>query len=228
MRATGQALSMTCWPRRSGWAMRRRTRRLRHRRSSTRRISLRCLAAVAFDCPGRSSDAVYIEGIRHISPLDIEYADDLGYRIKLLGHRGPDGARHRTARASNHGRRRPNRWHWSMASTMPSSIEGDTVGRSGACRAGVPVAGPTASAVVADLIDHCPRPPDGRRFVALRSGTGHSPPFAIAESMTGRAMFGCMVADQPGVIADIASELRNETVSRWKRSSSTGIRRKAM
>ena len=45
---------------------------------------LAILTSVAF---GSEVDfgAVHIEGIRHISALDIEYARELGYRIKLLG-----------------------------------------------------------------------------------------------------------------------------------------------
>jgi homoserine dehydrogenase len=45
---------------------------------------LAILASVAF---GRPVDlaGVYCEGIRHVSRLDIEFAEELGYRIKLLG-----------------------------------------------------------------------------------------------------------------------------------------------
>ena len=45
---------------------------------------LAILASVAFG--GKLNfDAVYIEGIRNISPLDIRFAEELGFRIKLLG-----------------------------------------------------------------------------------------------------------------------------------------------
>ena len=45
---------------------------------------LAILASVAF---GRPVDlaGVYAEGIRHVSRLDIDFAEELGYRIKLLG-----------------------------------------------------------------------------------------------------------------------------------------------
>ena len=45
---------------------------------------LALLAAVAF---GGAVDfaGVHVEGIRHVSALDIEFAEELGYRIKLLG-----------------------------------------------------------------------------------------------------------------------------------------------
>ena len=45
---------------------------------------LAILATVAFGC-SLDFDAVHIEGIRHVSPVDIAFAEELGYRIKLLG-----------------------------------------------------------------------------------------------------------------------------------------------
>ena len=45
---------------------------------------LAILAALAFGHPVRF-DAVYVEGIRRVSALDIAFAEELGYRIKLLG-----------------------------------------------------------------------------------------------------------------------------------------------
>ncbi len=45
---------------------------------------LAILAALAFGRPV-AFDAVYVEGIRRISALDIVFATELGYRIKLLG-----------------------------------------------------------------------------------------------------------------------------------------------
>src|SRR5271155_1873644 len=52
---------------------------------------LALLAAVAF---GTEVDlaSVSVEGIRHVSALDIEFAADLGYRIKLLGIARPSAA----------------------------------------------------------------------------------------------------------------------------------------
>ena len=45
---------------------------------------LSILASLAFGCQV-NFDAVHVEGIRHVSPMDIEFAAELGYRIKLLG-----------------------------------------------------------------------------------------------------------------------------------------------
>ena len=63
---------------------------------------LAILASLAFGRPV-DADGVYTEGIRHVSRLDIDFADELGFRIKLLGDRPADRARARTARSSVHG-----------------------------------------------------------------------------------------------------------------------------
>ncbi|HKW54210.1 MAG TPA: homoserine dehydrogenase [Stellaceae bacterium] len=169
---------------------------------------LALLAAVAF---GNAVDfkGVHVEGIRHISALDIEFADELGYRIKLLG----------LARLTDHGIEQ--RVHACMVPrATPIAhvegvynavvVEGDFVGRVLLEGRGAG-AEPTASAVVADLLD-----------IAV----GHwSPSFAIpAAALQARPSspisrhFGAsyvrlMVLDRPGVIADIAAALRDEQVS---------------
>ncbi|MBM3573873.1 MAG: homoserine dehydrogenase, partial [Alphaproteobacteria bacterium] len=96
-------------------------------------------------------NGVHIEGIRHVSSLDIDYADELGYRIKLLG----------IARRTEHGIEQ--RVHPCMVpkGTPIAHVEGvynavvaegDYVGRVVHEGRGAG-AGPTASAVVADLLD---------------------------------------------------------------------------
>jgi homoserine dehydrogenase len=167
---------------------------------------LAILAAVAFDIPA-DLGAIDVEGIRHISPLDIEYAGELGYRIKLLGTaaRTPHGIERRV-----HPTMVPENAPLALVDGADNAVvvEGDPVGRivlQGKGAGG----GPTASAVVADLIDIA----RGQRlasFVAspepglAASGIGvHDGPYYVR----------LMVRDQPGVIADIAAELRNEQVS---------------
>ena len=63
---------------------------------------LALLSALAFGCPP-DFEAVYTEGIRHIAPLDIAFASEMGYRIKLLGVDPPDRAWPRAAGPSEHG-----------------------------------------------------------------------------------------------------------------------------
>ena len=123
---------------------------LRHRRHRRRPQARRCSSALAFGCPPDFA-AVYTEGIRHVSPLDIAFASEMGYRIKLLG----------VARLTEHGLEQ--RVHPSMVriGTPISQVEGvfnavvaegdqvDTTLYAGRGAGG----GPTASAVVADLAD---------------------------------------------------------------------------
>ncbi|HUJ98729.1 MAG TPA: homoserine dehydrogenase [Stellaceae bacterium] len=169
---------------------------------------LALLAAVAF---GNAVDfaGVHVEGIRHVSALDIEFAAELGYRIKLLG----------LARLTPHGLEQ--RVHACMVprSTPIANVdgvfnavvvEGDFVGRVMLEGRGAG-AQPTASAVVADLID----------IAQGRWSQGFTVPAAALEARPAAPMarhigayyMRLMVVDRPGVIADIAAALRDEQVS---------------
>jgi homoserine dehydrogenase len=169
---------------------------------------LAILASVAF---GRPVDlkGVYAEGIRHISRLDIDFAEELGYRIKLLG----------IARLTDHGLEQ--RVHPCMVrrGTPIAAVEGvfnavvaegDFVGRVVLEGRGAG-AGPTASAVAADLVDiaagrHVPA--FGVPAAALKALPG-----AAMERHRGAYYTRLMVVDRPGVIADVAAALRDENVS---------------
>jgi homoserine dehydrogenase len=169
---------------------------------------LAILASVGF---GRPVDlrGVFAEGIRHVSRLDIDFAEELGYRIKLLG----------IARLTEEGLEQ--RVHPCMvprASPIAAVegvynavvAEGDFVGRVVLEGRGAG-AFPTASAIAADLVD-------------IAAGR-HVPPFGIAtadltpipgvpiERHRGAYYIRLMVVDQPGVIADVAAALRDEQVS---------------
>ena len=111
---------------------------------------LAILAALAFGRPV-AFDAVHVEGIRGISALDIGFARELGYRIKLLGLARQTEAGIEAAGASLHG-----------AGDSADRAGGRGVQRGGdrgrfrrPRNAGGPWrrGGPTASAVVADLVD---------------------------------------------------------------------------
>ena len=169
---------------------------------------LAILASVAF---GRPVDlaGVYCEGIRHVSRLDIDFAEELGYRIKLLG----------IARLTDHGLEQ--RVHPCMVrrETPIAAVEGvfngvvaegDFVGRVVLEGRGAG-AGPTASAVVADLVDIA----TGRRVAPFGVPTAslERVPGAAMERHEGAYYIRLMVVDQPGVIADVAAALRDEQVS---------------
>ena len=169
---------------------------------------LTLLAALAFG--GRPNlAAVHIEGIRQIAAIDVAFADELGYRIKLLG----------LARMTEHGLEQ--RLHPCLVakSTPIASIEGvlnavvvdaepvDNVVHEGR-GAG---AGPTASAVVADIMDLA----RGTRLpvfgVPAASLKDH--PISPMGAHSGCYYIRMNVIDQPGVMADVAAVLRDHEVS---------------
>ncbi|MBV8737062.1 MAG: homoserine dehydrogenase [Alphaproteobacteria bacterium] len=169
---------------------------------------LAILASVGF---GRPIDlaGVYAEGIRHISRLDIDFAEELGYRIKLLG----------IARLTEAGLEQ--RVHPCMVprATPIAAVEGvynavvaegDFVGRVVLEGRGAG-AFPTASAVAADLVDIAA----GRRVLPFGIPTAdlRSIPGVPIECHQGAYYIRLMVVDQPGVIADVAAALRDEDVS---------------
>jgi homoserine dehydrogenase len=169
---------------------------------------LAILTSVAFGCPVNFA-GVHVEGIRHITAIDIAYAAELGYRIKLLG----------LARQTEHGIEQ--RVHPCMV-PMEAPIahvegvfnavvaEGDFVGKTLFQGRGAG-AGPTASAVVADLVDIAR---GGRLPVfSVPASRLAKLPAAPMERHTGAYYVRLMVLDQPGVIAGVAAALRDEQVS---------------
>ena len=169
---------------------------------------LALLAAVAFGC-AVDIESVHVEGIRHVSALDIEFAAELGYRIKLLG----------VARPTEHGLEQ--RVHPCMVSRRTSIAhvdgvfnavvaEGDFVGRVMLEGRGAG-AEPTASAVVADLLDIAA----GRwsSSFTVPAAALAKRPVSPMERHVGAYYVRLMVVDRPGVIADIAAALRDEQVS---------------
>ena len=154
-------------------------------------------------------DGVYIEGIRHVSAQDIVFADELGYRIKLLA----------IARSTDHGIEQ--RVHPCLvgldspiahvegvfnAVVVHSDFAESTVyeGRGAG-------AGPTASAVVADLMDIA----RGVRVptFAVPAHQLKPPQTSPMDRHRGAYYIRLMVVDRPGVFADIAGAMRDEEVS---------------
>ena len=152
---------------------------------------------------------VHIEGIRRVSAFDIKAAQELGYRIKLLG----------IARRTEFGIEQ--RVHPCMV-PIASSIgcvegvfnavvaEGDFVGRTVFEGRGAGAA-PTASAVVADILDIAA----GRQTPTFGVPAKMLVPLQTAAMDEHRGAFYIrfMVVDRPGVFADIAAALRDEEVS---------------
>ena len=169
---------------------------------------LAILATVAFGC-SLDFDAVHIEGIRHVSPVDIAFAEELGYRIKLLGIASlTDG---RVERRVHPCMLRQDAAVAHVDGVLNAVVaDGDFVdrivqeGRGAGER-------PTASAVVADIADiACGRraPTFGvpvRQLAAL--------PALPMSRHRGCYYVRLMVLDQPGVLADVTSILRDDAVS---------------
>ncbi|MGI9419436.1 MAG: homoserine dehydrogenase, partial [Geminicoccaceae bacterium] len=169
---------------------------------------LALLASLAFGCPP-DFGAVHIEGIRHVSAEDIAFANEMGYRIKLLG----------VARGTDYGLEQ--RVHPTMVRTGTpiSQIEGvfnavvadgdqvDTTLHSGR-GAG---AGPTASAVVADIADLA-RGAVPPVFTLPVERLTRLPPAHMGRHR-GAYYLRLMVVDQPGVLADVSALMRDHNVS---------------
>ena len=169
---------------------------------------LALLTSLAFGRPVEF-DSVFIEGIRDIGTVDIEYARELGFRIKLLA----------IARATESGVEQ--RVHPCLVSrdTLIAHVqgvfnavvaEGDFVGRTVYEGRGAGEK-PTASAVVADLIDLA----RGGNLPAFGVPTAslEATPAVPMEDHVGAYYVRLMVVDKPGVMADVAAILRDENVS---------------
>jgi len=173
---------------------------------------LAILTAVAFGTEV-DFDSVYIEGIRNVSPIDIEFARELGYGIKLLGvaARVPE----------EQGGGIEQRVHPCMVaedapinhvSGVFNAIEvaGDFVGTTIYEGRGAG-AGPTASAVVADLVDIA-RGACVPTFAIAADALKPANTIPMGQRL-GAYYVRLMVVDKPGVFADIAAALRDNEVS---------------
>jgi len=169
---------------------------------------LAILAGLAFGAQIDFAD-LHIEGIRRISDLDISFAQELGYRIKLLG------IAERTATGISL------RVHPAMVPVAKPlatvdgvfnavQLEGDFSGPVFLRGRGAGE-GPTASAVVADLIDIARGikiPVWGQAAATLVRA--RITPMSAHE---GAYFLRLMVVDQPGVMADVTAILRDNGIS---------------
>ncbi len=167
---------------------------------------LAILAALAF---GRPVDlaSVHIEGIRRVSALDIQLAAEFGYRIKLLGLASKTGD---GVSARVHPCMVPLASPIAAVDGVFNAVlaEGDAVGRVMLQGRGAG-AGPTASAIVADLIDLA----RGRAApVWGAEALEHAPAVPMA-CRVGAYYLRLTVRDRPGVIAEVTGALRDESIS---------------
>lgn len=167
---------------------------------------LAILAALAFNRPVDFA-AVHVEGISGVSATDIAFANELGYRIKLLGiaRRTADGIESRV-----HPCMVPMSSPIARVDGVFNAVvaEGDFVGRVMLEGRGAG-AGPTASAVVADLIDIA----RGRAAPMWGASSLSALPNVPMAAHQGAYYLRLMVVDRPGVIADVTAALRDSGVS---------------
>ncbi len=169
---------------------------------------LSLLAALAF---GSRIDfaGVATEGIRSVELADIDQAAALGFRIRLIGlAEASDGAVFQRVHPALVPLAHP-----LAAVTGPLNAvvaEGNPVGRLFFQGRGAG-AGPTASAVVADLIDIA-RGIAGPAF-GMPVADLAALPAAPTASRTGRYYLRLTVADRPGVLAQLTAALRDAGVS---------------
>lgn len=169
---------------------------------------LAILTSLAFGCEV-NFDAVYVEGIRHISALDIVYANELGYRIKLLGitERSDGGVFQRV-----HPTMVPHDSPIAGVEGVMNAVvsEGNFAGATMMEGQGAG-AGPTASAVVGDILDIA----SGRsvRTFGIPASSLSKLPGVPMEEHRSSCYLRLMVVDRPGVFADIAAIMRDEEIS---------------
>lgn len=175
---------------------------------------LTILASIAFGIP-LQFDKVHTEGIGHITREDVEYAKQLGYRIKHLGlcRQTGEGIELRV-----HPTLLPERQLLANVDGVMNAVMvmGDAVGPTLYYGAGAG-ASPTASAVVADLVDVVREfnlEPESRvPYLAFQSTALSDVPVLPMESVETAYYLRLEVADQPGVLADITRILGENAIS---------------
>jgi homoserine dehydrogenase len=175
---------------------------------------LTIMSAIAFGIP-MQFDRAFTEGISKLTRDDIRYAEQLGYRIKLLGitKRTDAGIELRVHPTLIPSRRLIANVEGVMNAIL---VKGDAVGATMYYGAGAG-AEPTASAVVADLVDVtrlATADPDNRvphlAFQADRLSDVRILPMAEVRTSYYLRM---RVVDRPGVLADITRILADRTIS---------------
>jgi homoserine dehydrogenase len=175
---------------------------------------LSLLSALGFGVP-INFDAAHIEGISKLAPEDIRYAEQLGYRIKLLGitKRTAKGIELRVHPTLVPMQRLIANVEGAMNAVL---VKGDAVGFTLYYGKGAG-AEPTASAVVADLVDvtrlHTADPENHVPHLAFQPDRIDEATWLSIDDTVTSYYFRMRVADQPGVLADITRILADGGIS---------------
>ncbi|HWK63039.1 MAG TPA: homoserine dehydrogenase [Eoetvoesiella sp.] len=175
---------------------------------------LTLLASLAFGIPVQF-DKAYIEGISHLAGEDMGHAKRLGYRIKLLGitRRREDGIELRV-----HPTLVPvERVLASVEGAMNAvQVYGDAVGGTLYYGQGAGEL-PTASAVVADLVDvarlQAADPEHQVPYLAFQPDAMVDTPILPMSEVVSSYYLRLRVEDRPGVLADLAHILADCSIS---------------
>ncbi len=175
---------------------------------------LTIMAAIAFGIP-MQFDKVYTEGISALDAADIRYAEQLGYRIKLLGitRKTAQGIELRVHPTLIPSRRLIANVEGAMNAVL---VQGDAVGATLYYGKGAG-AEPTASAVIADLVDvtrMLTADPEHRvpHLAFQPKSVVDTPILPMAEVETCYYL-RLRVEDRPGVLADITRILADQEIS---------------
>ncbi len=175
---------------------------------------LTIMAAIAFGIP-MQFDKVYTEGISRLTREDIIYAEQLGYRIKLLGitRRTEQGIELRVHPTLIPSKRLIANVEGVMNAIL---VQGDAVGATLYYGAGAG-AEPTASAVVADLVDvtrmHTADPEQRVPHLAFQPNRMSNLPILPMDQVQTAYYLRLRVLDRPGVLADITRILADQSIS---------------
>ncbi|MFH2080097.1 MAG: homoserine dehydrogenase [Pseudomonadota bacterium] len=175
---------------------------------------LTILSAIAFGIPMQFERA-YTEGISKLTREDVQYAEELGYRIKLLGiaRRADNGIELRVHPTLIPERRLIANVDGAMNAVL---VLGDAVGPTLYYGAGAG-AEPTASAVVADLVDvtrlHTADPHHRVPHLAFQPDQLADTPILPMDEVRTAYYLRLRAFDRPGVLADITRILADSNIS---------------
>lgn len=172
------------------------------------------MSAIAYGIPVQF-DKAYVEGITKLGAADIKYAEQLGYRIKLLGiaKRAAQGIELRVHPSLVPSKRLIANVEGAMNAVM---VQGDAVGTTLYYGKGAG-SEPTASAVIADLVDiarlHTADPQNRVPHLAFQpSALSDLPVLPMSEVVTSYYL-RLRVADQAGVLAQVTGILAGAGIS---------------
>ncbi|MGY2487799.1 homoserine dehydrogenase [Cupriavidus sp. CP313] len=172
------------------------------------------MSAIAFGMPVQF-DKAHVEGITKLSAIDIKYAEELGYRIKLLGitRRRDDGVELRVHPTLVPASRLIANVEGAMNAVL---VQGDAVGATLYYGKGAG-AEPTASAVIADLVDvtrlHTADPNHRVPHLAFQPDELSSVPVLPIEEINSSYYLRMRVSDETGVLAEITRILAEGGIS---------------